>query len=55
MKKKELCRLTGISSATLAKLLRGESVTTDTILKICVTLNCGVSDIMDIVSDSDDN
>lgn len=55
MKKKELCRLSGISSATLAKLLRGESVTTDSILKICTALNCGTADIMEISVDEDDD
>lgn len=48
--------MAGISSATLAKMVRGESVTTDSLLKICVTLGCGLSDIAEIVqSDSQKN
>lgn len=49
IKRKELCMLAGISSATLAKMSKGESVTTDSLLKICVTLHCDISDIMEIV------
>ena len=49
MKKRELCSRSGISSATVAKMTRGESVTTDSLLKICVALNCTLSDIMEIV------
>ncbi len=49
IKKKDLCRMAGISSATLAKMVRSESVTTDSLLKICVTLGCGLSDIAEIV------
>lgn len=49
MKKQELCAKAGISSATLTKLVKGESVTTDSLLKICVALDCETSDIMEIV------
>lgn len=44
--------MAGISSATLAKMSKGESVTTDSLLKICVTLHCDVSDIMEIAEDA---
>lgn len=49
MKKQELCSKAGISSATLTKLVKGESVTTESLLKICVALDCDTSDIMEIV------
>lgn len=49
MKKKDLYKSAGVSTATLSKLNRGESVNTDVILKICVALNCETSDIMEIV------
>lgn len=49
MKKKDLCVKSGISTATMSKLVKGESVTTESILKICVALNCETSDIMEIV------
>ena len=48
MKKRELCKRAGISSATLAKMAKGESVNTDSLLKICVALECDVADIMEI-------
>lgn len=38
-----------ISSATIAKMGKGENVTTSILLKICKTLNCDVSDIMEVV------
>lgn len=49
MKKQELCAKAGISSATLTKLVKCESVTTESLLKICVALECEPSDIMEIV------
>ena len=49
MKKRDLCAKAGISSATIAKMAKGESITTESLLKICVALNCDVSDIMEIV------
>ena len=49
MKKRDLCSKAGISSATIAKMAKGESITTESLLKICVALNCDVSDIMEIV------
>ncbi len=49
LKKKDLIQLSGISNYTLNKLNNGKSVTTDTLLKICSALKCGVDDIMEIV------
>ena len=49
MKKKDLCEQAGVSSATLSKMVKGESITTESLLKICVALKCEVSDIMEIV------
>ena len=45
--KTDLCRATGISTRTLAKLVANRSVTTDTLLTICETLDCDISDIME--------
>lgn len=42
-----LQNMTGISSASVAKLGRNENVNTDTLLKICSALNCHLSDIVD--------
>ena len=46
MTKSDLIELTGISSRVLAKLSKNETVTTDTIARICTALNCDVGDIV---------
>ena len=51
MKKKDLAELSGISSASIAKLGRNENVNTDILLKICIALKCDISDIMEIVTE----
>ena len=48
-KKKDLCEKAGGSSATLSRMMKCESVTTESLLKICVALGCEVSVIMEIV------
>ena len=45
--KTELMEETGLSSRIIAKLSKNETVTTETIAKICSSLNCDVSDIME--------
>ena len=50
--KTDLMELTGISSRVLAKLSKNETVTTDTIARICTALECDVSDIMECVSEN---
>lgn len=51
MNKKQLRELSGISTTSMAKLGKGENVTTDVLLKICKALSCDVSDIMEVVED----
>lgn len=51
MKKKELCQLAGVGHMVLTRMAHGESITTDSLLKICVALNCSFDDIMEIVED----
>lgn len=46
MTKSELRRATGMSSGTLAKLSKGEPVTTSTLAKICDVLKCDIGDII---------
>ena len=48
MNKKDLKEIAGISSASIAKLGKGENITTDVLLKICKTLDCDIFDIMEI-------
>ncbi len=51
MKKKDLQQLAGISSASITKLAKNENVNTEIIEKICVALQCDVSDIMEMTED----
>ena len=51
MKKKDLQKLAGISSASITKLGKNENVNTDILQKICTALECDISDIMEMVSD----
>lgn len=48
MMKKDLRDLAGISSATLAKMGRNETVSGEVIVKVCTALHCDVGDIMEI-------
>ena len=48
MKKKDLQKVSGISSSSVAKLGRNETVTTEILEKICIALNCELSDIAEI-------
>lgn len=48
-KKTDLKTEIGLSSTTIAKLSKGESVTTDTILRICERFDVQPGDIMEYV------
>ena len=49
MKRKDLQDAAGISSASVAKLGKGENITTDVLLKICSALDCTLEDIMETI------
>ena len=51
-KKKDLQKAAGISAASITKLGKNENVNTEIIEKICVALQCDVSDIMEMVEDN---
>ena len=51
MSKTDLGELTGISSRVMAKLSKNETVTTETLARICEVLDCDVCDIMECVSE----
>lgn len=48
MNKQDLKRATGISTASIAKLAKGENITTDILVKICKALDCELEDIMQL-------
>lgn len=54
LKKKDLCELAGISSASVAKLGKNENINTQILVKICTALNCDTSDIMEIEMSGED-
>ena len=49
LKKKDLMQMAGISNYTLARLNKGDNISTETVAKICKALNCGFDDIMEII------
>ena len=51
MKKSDLKEKAGISSAALAKLGKGDNITTDVLLRICEAMDCRIEDILETVRD----
>lgn len=51
MKKSDLKEMAGISSASIAKLGKGDNITTDVLLRICEAMECHLDDIMETVED----
>ena len=49
MTKGDLKTKTGISTASIAKLGKGENITTGVLVKICEGLNCDLTDIMELI------
>ena len=49
LKKKDLIEMAGLSQSSITKLGHNQNISTDILLKICIALNCDVSDIMEIV------
>ena len=49
IKKGELCQIAGISSASITKMGKNGYMSTEVIDKICMSLECNVEDIMEIV------
>ena len=51
MNKKKFRELTGLNSSSVAKHLKGESVTTEMLVRICSALNCDLTDIMELLDE----
>ena len=51
LKKKDLINMAGISNYTLARLNKGENISTETIAKICKALDCSFDDITKMPKD----
>ena len=52
MTKTELRLAADISTTTLAKLGKDETVSMDVMLRICKVLNCGIEDIVEIINNA---
>ncbi|MBL3539239.1 helix-turn-helix transcriptional regulator [Aminivibrio sp.] len=52
MRKKDLQKISGISSSSVAKLGRNENVNTKMLQKICSALHCDVCDIMEMENET---
>ncbi len=55
MKITELMDKEQISKSTFYKIKNGQNVTTDVLLRICNTLNCDISDIVECEKTSTEN
>ncbi len=49
MRRKDLQEVAGISSASVAKLGKGDNITTDVLLRICEAMDCTIDDILDTI------
>lgn len=47
--------ISGISSASVAKLGKGANITTDVLLRICEALECDITDIIELVNNTSTN
>ena len=50
--KTQLCKAASITTNAMAKLGRDDTVTQETLEKICVALNCTLDDIVEIFPDN---
>ena len=48
MMKKDLQKITSLSSNVITKTGKGESVTLETLAIICIAMQCGIPDIVEI-------
>ena len=55
LQKKDLTEILNISSATIAKMGKGESVSMDVLERICTYLDCNIGDIMSFEKEENNN
>lgn len=55
MTKTEMRLKADISTTTLAKLGKNETVSMEVLLRICKVLDCNVGDIMDVINEETDD
>ena len=54
MKKKDLIALSGVSQSSVSKMGRGENVNTDILNRICLSLNCSIADIVEVITEGNE-
>ena len=52
MKRKDLYAIARVSTANLAKMSRGESIAASILDRICLSLNCDISNVVEVVSEN---
>jgi len=53
MNKTQLRKVAGLSTNVIARLSKNDSVSMDTLLRICKALHCNVGDIVEVIEESD--
>lgn len=51
MNKTDLRHVTGLSTSTIAKMTRGDDITTAVLTRICEALKCNIGDVADFIPD----
>ena len=49
MNKKDLMAISGISQSSVTKMGRNENVNTEVLVRVCLSLNCDIGDIAEII------
>ena len=49
MRKKDLCALAGVSTASVTKMGKSGHITTEVLGKICFSLDCKLDDILEFI------
>ena len=52
IQKQELQKKSDVSAASIAKMGRGENVTTDVLVKICTAQRCDIGNIMELTPEN---
>lgn len=53
LKRTDLRKIAGVSTNVIAKLGRNDSVSMETLTKICTALHCDISDIVGMVNENE--
>jgi len=51
LNKTKLSEIAGLAPSTISKMGRNETISMDTMLKICKVLNCDIGDIVEVFSE----